>query len=95
MVLGMATKKVTITLDEKQLTSVQALVASGKADSVSGFVQHAVQVSLADVAGWGAMLGLALAETGGPLTRSERAWADSLLKGQPGSSSKKRKRRAA
>jgi len=94
MVVGMATKKVTITLDEKQLANVRALVAGGKADSVSGFVQHAVTVSLADVAGWGAMLGLALAETGGPLTRSERAWADSLLKGRP-RRSPKRKRRAA
>ena len=94
MVIGMATKKVTITLDEKQLADVQALVARGKADSVSGFVQHAVTVSLADVAGWGAMLGLALTETGGPLTPSERAWADSLLKGRP-SRSAKRKRRAA
>lgn len=94
MVVGMATKKVTITLDEKQLANVQALVADGKAESVSGFVQHAVTVSLADIAGWGAMLGLALAETGGPLTRSERAWADSLLKGRPGRAPR-RKRRAA
>jgi Arc/MetJ-type ribon-helix-helix transcriptional regulator len=90
----MATKKVTITLDEKQLASVQALVASGKAESVSGFVQHAVTVSLADVAGWGAMLGLALSETGGPLTRKERVWADSILKARP-RRSPTRKRRAA
>lgn len=92
--IGMATKKVTITLDEKQLASVQALVARGKAESVSGFVQHAVTVSLADVAGWGAMLGVALSETGGRLTRSERAWADSILKTRPASPGK-RKRRAA
>jgi Arc/MetJ-type ribon-helix-helix transcriptional regulator len=72
----MAKKKVTITLDAEQLQKVQELVASGKAESVSGFVQHAVKVSLADVAGWGAMLGAALAETGGPLTNAERAWAD-------------------
>jgi Arc/MetJ-type ribon-helix-helix transcriptional regulator len=90
----MATKKVTITLDEKQLANIQALVSSGKAESVSGFVQHAVTVSLADVAGWGAMLGLALAETGGPLTREERAWADSILKARP-RRSPTRKHRAA
>jgi hypothetical protein len=90
----MATKKVTITLDEKQLANIQALVSSGKADSVSGFVQHAVTVSLADVAGWGAMLGLALFETGGPLTRKERAWADSILKARP-RRLPTRKRRAA
>jgi hypothetical protein len=36
--------------------------------------------SLADVSGWGAMLGRALEETGGALTRKERAWADGILK---------------
>ncbi len=94
MVVSMASKKVTITLGEKQLANVRALVESGKADSVSGFVQHAVTVSLADVAGWGAMLGLALSETGGPMTRTERAWADSVLKARS-SRSPRRKRRAA
>lgn len=76
----MATTKVTITLDDDQLEAVRKLVASGKAGSVSGFVQHAVSVSLADVAGWGAMLGLALKATGGPLTPKERAWADFVLR---------------
>jgi Arc/MetJ-type ribon-helix-helix transcriptional regulator len=90
----MATKKVTITLDAEQLQNVQKLVASGKADSVSGFVQHAVKVSLADVAGWGAMLGAALAETGGPLTRAERAWADSLINPRKTRGPKKRRRAA-
>jgi hypothetical protein len=79
MVVGMATRKVTITLDERQLEAIRALIASGKAESISGFVQHAVGVSLADVAGWGAVLGLALEQTGGPLTAKERAWADSVL----------------
>jgi hypothetical protein len=94
MAIGMATKKVTITLDEAQLKNVQGLVASGKADSVSRFVQHAVAVSLADVAGWGAMLGLALKETGGPLSKAERSWADSILKTHP-KRTPRRKRRAA
>lgn len=39
---------------------MRRLVAEGKADSVSGFVQHAVQVSLDDVSGWGALLDQAL-----------------------------------
>jgi len=71
------------------VAAIQKLVASHKAESVSGFIQHAVDVSLADVAGWGAMLGLALDRTGGPLTRRERAWADGVLKGRPKSSRKK------
>ena len=79
MVIGMATTKVTITLDNEQLASVRRLVSQGKAANVSSFIQHAVAVSLSDVAGWGAMLGLALQRTGGPLTAKERVWADTVL----------------
>lgn len=91
MVIGMATRKVTVTLDEDQLERVRRLVATGKAASVSGFVQHAVAVSLDDVAGWGAMLAEALNQTGGDLTADERAWADRTL----GTGKKKTKRSAA
>lgn len=88
MVTGMATKKVTITLDEVQLNQIRSLVAAQTAPSVSGFVQHAVAVALDDVAGWGAMLAEALRDTGGPLTDDERAWADDLLgtNSRPGAS---------
>ncbi len=92
MASSMATTKVTITLEDEQLAAIRQLVASGDADSVSAFVQHAVGVSLADVAGWGSMLGQALEQTGGPLTAKERAWADSVLKG---GARKKGKRKAA
>lgn len=92
MAIGMATKKVTITLDDEQFEAVRKLVRSGAASSVSGFIQHAVGVALNDVAGWGAMLDQALEETGGPLTKKERAWADSILKARPGH---KRRRSAA
>jgi len=79
MVIGMATRKVTITLDEAQLEQIRALVQSGAAPSVSGFVQHAVAVALDDVAGWGAMLAEALRRTGGALSDDEREWADDVL----------------
>jgi Arc/MetJ-type ribon-helix-helix transcriptional regulator len=79
MVIGMATRKVTVTLDEDQLVRIRTLVSAGKAASISGFVQHAVSVALDDVAGWGAMLAEALAETGGQLTAEERRWADGIL----------------
>jgi hypothetical protein len=69
----MATKKVTVTLQAEQLAAIRKLVGDGTAESVSGFVQHAVSVSLADVSGWGTMLGLALSQSGGPLTAKERA----------------------
>jgi Arc/MetJ-type ribon-helix-helix transcriptional regulator len=78
----MATRKVTVTLDEIQIEQIRALVDGGTAASVSGFVQHAVAVALDDLAGWGAMLAEALRETGGPLTDDERAWADQLLTSQ-------------
>lgn len=83
MVLGMATRKVTVTLEESQLDQIRKLVAAGTASSVSGFVQHAVAVAIDDVAGWGALLAEALRETGGPLTDEERAWADDLLGTRP------------
>jgi Arc/MetJ-type ribon-helix-helix transcriptional regulator len=79
MVTGMATKKVTVTLDEVQLDQIRSLVQSGTASSVSGFVQHAVAVALDDVAGWGAMLADALNRTGGEMSDEERAWADDVL----------------
>jgi Arc/MetJ-type ribon-helix-helix transcriptional regulator len=88
MVVGMATRKVTVTLDEGQLARIRALVTQGAASSVSGFVQHAVGVSLDDVAGWGAVLADALRDSGGELSREERSWADSVLgvTNHPGSS---------
>lgn len=79
MVIGMASKKVTITLDESQLARIRELVHAHSAPSVSGFVQHAVSVALDDVAGWGALLAEALRQTGGPLSEDERAWADDAL----------------
>jgi Arc/MetJ-type ribon-helix-helix transcriptional regulator len=79
MVVGMATRKVTITLDEAQLDQIRALVQAKTVASVSGFVQHAVSVALDDVAGWGAMLAEALRQTGGMLSDDERAWADDIL----------------
>ncbi len=87
MVCGMArTRKVTVTLPVEAVDAIRALVADGKADSVSGFVQHAVHVSLDDVVGWGAMLAQALGDTGGEMTPQERAWADEVL-GRSGSDS--------
>ena len=79
MVIGMATTKITITLPDEQLAEIRALVAAHNADSVSGFVKHAVGVALADAAGWREMLAEGLRQTGGPLTRKERAWVDALL----------------
>jgi Arc/MetJ-type ribon-helix-helix transcriptional regulator len=83
MVFGMATRKITVTLQEDQVEEVRALVAAGQAASVSAFVQHAVGVALFDAAGWREMLKDALRQTGGPLTKRERAWADAALSAHP------------
>ena len=79
MVFGMATRKITITLREDQIEEIRALVTAGQAASVSAFAQHAVGVALSDAEGWKEMLEDALQQTGGPLTKKERAWADALL----------------
>ena len=83
MVIGMATKKITITLPVEQVDRVRALVEEGRLDSVSGFVKRAVGLALDDLAVWGATLAEALEESGGPLTPEERAWADEVLSGSP------------
>lgn len=83
MVLGMATTKITITLQQDQVDEIRALVEAGEAASVSGFVKHAVDVALQDAAGWREMLEDAMQQTGGSLTKKERAWADALLGAQP------------
>ena len=79
MVNGMASRKITITLNEEHVEQIRNLVNAGRTASVSGFVQHAVGVALDDVAGWGAMLAQALNDTGGPMSADERAWADTAL----------------
>ena len=79
MVFGMATSKLTITLQDTQLEEVRSLVAAKQAASISAFVQHAVNIALHDAAGWQEMLEDSLRQTGGPLTRQERAWADAVL----------------
>lgn len=91
MVVGMATTKVTVTIDDNQLQQIRALVAAGTTPNVSAFVKHAVAVALLDASGWRAMLDEAVEKTGGPLTEDERVWADEVL----GTGKGKRPRSAA
>ncbi len=91
---GMATKKITITVYAEQLRAIRALVDECHAKSVSAFVQHAIAISLGDVAGWGALLTGVLKETGGPMTKAERAWADGVL-AKRGHPAQVKRRRAA
>ena len=78
------THKVTVTLLLEQVASIRELVDAGHAESVSGFVQHAVGLALDDITGWASILDEALERTGGPMTTEEQAWADGVLgTGQP------------
>mgnify|MGYP001605868178 CR=1 FL=1 len=79
MVMSMATKKITITLPEEQVELIRDLVSLGQANSISGFVQDAVNVALREIDGWGLELARALEATGGPLTHAEIEWANEIL----------------
>jgi hypothetical protein len=79
MVFGMATIRITVTLNDDQINEIRAVIAAGQSANVSAFLQHAVGVALHDAAGWKEMLEDALLQTGGPLTKKERAWADGFL----------------
>ena len=90
MVSGMATRKITITLQEQQIDEVRTLVAAGAAANVSAFAQHAIGVALSDAAGWREMLEDSLRQTGGPLKPKERAWADAILSPKNGAIAEER-----
>jgi Arc/MetJ-type ribon-helix-helix transcriptional regulator len=75
----MASKKVTVTLDQAQLDRIRVLLEARTSPSISSFVRHAVGIALDDIAAWEELLGEALQETGGPLSDEERAWADEVL----------------
>lgn len=82
MVDCMATAKITITLQDKQLEEIRKRVAVHESASVSGFVQQAVQRTLMNSAEFSAMVDQGLVETGGPLTAKERTWAKKMLSPQ-------------
>jgi len=74
----MATKEITVLLEDTQLKAIRKL----RAGNVSQFVQHSVRIALFDAAEWREMLKDALRETGGRLAPNERAWADRILTGK-------------
>jgi Arc/MetJ-type ribon-helix-helix transcriptional regulator len=82
MVDGMATTKITITLPDQQLQEIRERVAAEESLSISGFIQQAVQKSLANAAAFRAMIEEGLNATGGPPKPRERAWARKMLSPQ-------------
>lgn len=94
MVSGMATTKITITLPDDQIEQIRALVDAGVVGSISAFVKHSVGIGLSDAAAWKDMLEEGLRQTGGPLTKQERNWADEIL-GPPKQTRRSSKKKAA
>lgn len=75
----MATQKVTITIDQELLDHVRRLVKDGEASSLSAYIRDAIRKTIENEAAYRRMLDDMLAETGGPLTDEERAWAEEFL----------------
>lgn len=74
----MRTSKLTVSVPSEVLAEARNAVKRGRAPSLSAYVTSALchRVTLDDLE---ALLDDMLAETGGPLTRSERAAADGAL----------------
>jgi Arc/MetJ-type ribon-helix-helix transcriptional regulator len=71
--------KVAVSLSADLVEQLRAAVTSGKARSVSAFVEHAVRAQFAAEIEFDAMLADMLAVTGGAPTDEERAAAARLL----------------
>jgi Arc/MetJ-type ribon-helix-helix transcriptional regulator len=78
MTTGMTSAKVAISLPKEVLARARAAVRRGEAASLSAYVCSALEekTSKADVV---EMFDRMLEETGGPLTQSEKSWADEAL----------------
>lgn len=78
MMNGMTTTKIAVSLPQELVAQAQHAVAEGRAGSVSAYVAAALEekAKLDDLA---SLLSEMLAETGGPLTVSERRTADRAL----------------
>jgi Arc/MetJ-type ribon-helix-helix transcriptional regulator len=78
MIAGMTKSKIAVTLPPALVARARRAVRAGRADSVSAYIASALEekTKLDDLSD---MLAEMLAETGGPLTDSERRVADESL----------------
>jgi hypothetical protein len=83
MIDGMTPKaKIAISIRQDLLDEVLAGVERGASASVSAFIEQAIEHQLGARAEFLQMMDDALAETGGPMTDEEIAWADRVLRGE-------------
>lgn len=80
MIEGMTKAKIAVTIDEDLVTMARRAVESGRARSLSAYIEEALAAWVAHD-DFDALLDLMLEETGGPLTEEEIAWADQALNG--------------
>lgn len=78
MMIGMTKAKIAVSLPEELVAQARRAVAEGRADSVSAYVAAAMEEK-AQLDDLDALFDEMLAETGGPLTADEIAWADRAL----------------
>jgi Arc/MetJ-type ribon-helix-helix transcriptional regulator len=78
MLAGMTALKIAVSLPEPLVAHVRKQVRRGRAASVSAYVADALKQK-AESDELATMLEEALSASGGPMTRTERAWADRAL----------------
>jgi len=88
----MAETNYTVTLSEKQVKDIQAAVAINYATDVQDFLNTAVTSYIASTKTWDQLLDESLEQTGGPPTKKEREWLDSIFRPDAGSKAKKKKK---
>jgi Arc/MetJ-type ribon-helix-helix transcriptional regulator len=76
----MTKAKIAVTIDKDLVTMARRAVESGRARSLSAYIEEALAAWVAHD-DFDALLDLMLEETGGPLTEEEIAWADQALNG--------------
>ena len=82
MMIGMTPKeKIAVSLPPHLVKAARKAVRAGRAPNVSAYVADALteKAKLDDLS---ELLDEMLAETGGPLTKAERDWADRVLDGK-------------
>ena len=75
------TTKIAVSLPDHLVAAARSAVADGRAASVSAYVAAALEAYAGDQDAI-AMLDDILAQTGGPVTAAEQAWADEILRGR-------------
>jgi Arc/MetJ-type ribon-helix-helix transcriptional regulator len=92
MTIGMTSYvKLAISLPSRAAENVRRAVKAGKAASVSAYIAQAVEEKSKEDS-LEHLIAEMLAETGGPLTKAEREWADRAMGFKPKRRTRRRRR---